>query len=71
MANLKENPRGKIGSGGLYREFSAERQEILRHKYLLSEKAKCDVGFEVALVDWVTNHRAAWSATRGKNGVAS
>ena len=40
----------EIGSA-LYKEFLAERDEILRHKYAESEKAGYDVGFERALLD--------------------
>jgi hypothetical protein len=29
---------------GLYKEFLAERQEILCHKWIESEKAGCDIG---------------------------
>ena len=48
----------------LYREFLAERQEILLHKWYQSEKAGHDIGFEKALLDWVMRHRAAWRAGR-------
>jgi hypothetical protein len=48
----------------LYREFLAEREEILKHKWLESEKAGYDIGFERALVDWVLNHRAKWKQSR-------
>jgi len=48
----------------LYREFLAEREEILRHKWLESEKAGCDIGFEQALTDWIVKHRAQWRKTR-------
>lgn len=48
----------------LYQEFLAERDEILRHKWLESEKAGFDVGFERALLDWIRNHRDAWRAAR-------
>ena len=44
----------------LYREFLAEREEILRHKWLESEKAGADIGFEQALTDWMVNHRSQW-----------
>ncbi|MCS7337970.1 MAG: DUF4032 domain-containing protein [Verrucomicrobiae bacterium] len=47
-----------------YREFMAEREEILRHKWLESEKAGYDIGFERALVDWVLKHRAKWKQSR-------
>ncbi len=45
-------------------QYLAERDEILRHKWLESEKAGRDIGFEQALVDWVRNHREAWRAGR-------
>lgn len=48
----------------LYREFLAEREEILRHKWIESEKAGHDIGFEKALLDWILNHRSAWKRNR-------
>ena len=48
----------------LYREFQAEREEILRHKWLESEKAGYDIGFEKALMDWVVKHRTKWRQAR-------
>jgi hypothetical protein len=48
----------------LYREFLAEREEILRHKWLESEKAGYDIGFERALLDWIVKHRANWRRAR-------
>jgi hypothetical protein len=48
----------------LYAEFLAEREEILRHKWLESEKAGCDIGFERALIDWTRHHRARWRELR-------
>lgn len=51
-------------SSSLYREYQAERDEILRHKWLESEKAGYDVGFEYALTDWIMNHRAKWRRER-------
>jgi hypothetical protein len=49
-----------------YADFLAERDEILRHKWIESEKVGSDIGFEQALVDWVRNHREAWRANRRK-----
>jgi hypothetical protein len=54
----------KAKDSELYREFLAEREEILRHKWLESEKLGQDIGFEKALLDWVTNHRAEWRERR-------
>jgi hypothetical protein len=48
----------------LYKEFLAEREEILRHKWLESERAGHDIGFEKALLDWVVRYRASWRARR-------
>ena len=53
-----------LKKSSLYREFLAEREEILRHKWLESEKAGCDIGFEQALTDWIVKHRAHWRKTR-------
>ena len=48
----------------LYREFQAERDEILRHKWIESEKAGHDIGFERALTDWIIKHRSRWRKHR-------
>jgi hypothetical protein len=50
----------------LYREFLAEREEILRHKWIESEKVGHDIGFERALLDWVMRHRNGWRGTRAR-----
>ena len=52
----------------LYREFQAERDEILRHKWIESEKAGHDIGFERALTDWIMKYRAKWRKTRQTGG---
>ena len=48
----------------LYKEFLAERQEILCHKWIESEKAGYDIGFEHALFDWTLKYRSAWLEKR-------
>ncbi|MBT64470.1 MAG: hypothetical protein CML13_14820 [Puniceicoccaceae bacterium] len=48
----------------LYQEFLAEREEILRHKWLESEKLGKDIGFERALLDWIRKHRQNWRGAR-------
>ena len=53
-----------IRNSTLYKEFQAEREEILRHKWLESEKAGRDVGFEYALTDWIIHHRSKWRKSR-------
>ena len=48
----------------LYREFLAEREEILKHKWIESEKVGRDIGFERALTDWIVKHRSKWRKER-------
>ncbi len=50
----------------LYKEFLAEREEILKHKWIESEKAGTDIGFEKALLDWIVKHRSNWRDRRMK-----
>jgi len=52
----------------LYKEFQAERDEILRHKWIESEKAGYDIGFEKALTDWILKHRSKWRKGRQSQG---
>jgi hypothetical protein len=54
----------------LYKEFLAEREEILRHKWIESEKAGHDIGFEKALLDWIVKHRSSWRAQRHQQTAA-
>ncbi len=48
----------------LYRELKAEHDEILRHKWFVSEKAGYDVGFDVAVIDWKLKHFSDWRRER-------
>lgn len=59
---MKERSSGDdlLKNSSLYREFQAEREEILKHKWIESEKAGHDIGFERALTDWIIKHRAKW-----------
>ena len=52
----------------LYQQYLAEREEVLRHKWLESERMGRDIGFERALMDWVLNHRAKWRKSRQAAG---
>ena len=54
----------------LYKEFLAEREEILKHKWIESEKAGSDIGFEKALCDWIVKHRSNWRSKRMKEARA-
>lgn len=72
----EENKQPKPGPSGqapdfanrssLYQEFLAEREEILRHKWLESEKKGKDIGFERALLDWIRKHRETWRTNRAR-----
>ena len=53
-----------LKNSSLYREFQAEREEILKHKWIESEKAGHDIGFERALTDWIVKHRSKWRKAR-------
>jgi len=57
-----------LRNSSLYREFQAEREEILRHKWIESEKAGRDIGFERALTDWIIRHRSKWRKARQSAG---
>ena len=55
-----------VKESALYKEFLAERAEILKHKWIESEKAGKDIGFERALLDWIVKHRSNWRERRRK-----
>lgn len=61
-----DSENGFAQRSSLYQEFLAEREEILRHKWLESEKAGKDIGFERALLDWIRKHRESWRNNRHK-----
>jgi hypothetical protein len=64
MTAPNDEPRDLVRESLLYKEFLAEREEILRHKWIESEKAGQDIGFEKALLDWIVKHRSAWRVQR-------
>ena len=57
-----------LKNSSLYREFMAEREEIMKHKWIESEKAGQDIGFERALTDWIVRHRSKWRKSRQAAG---
>ncbi|HTB80116.1 MAG TPA: hypothetical protein VK717_04435 [Opitutaceae bacterium] len=63
-AKEPEASRDFVKQSSLYQEFLAEREEILRHKWLESERLGYDIGFERALLDWIRKHRESWRAAR-------
>jgi len=71
--NLSVSSNPKLASFGdvgllrqslLVREWLAEREEVLRHKWYESERAGRDVGMDRARVTWVMHHRARWLKER-------
>ena len=66
MPATQEDQPQFVKNSVLYKEFLAEREEILKHKWIESEKAGKDIGFEKALLDWIVKHRSNWRAKRLK-----
>ncbi|AWI08040.1 hypothetical protein [Ereboglobus luteus] len=64
QSNRSERSQDFVKRSSLYQEFLAEREEILRHKWLESERLGYDIGFERALLDWIRKHREGWRAAR-------
>lgn len=66
MPNNTDSSSGNdlVRNSSLYREFQAEREEIMRHKWIESEKVGHDIGFEKALTDWIVRHRSKWRKNR-------
>ena len=66
MTSLEEGQSQFVKNSVLYKEFLAERAEILKHKWIESEQAGKDIGFEKALLDWIVKHRSSWRERRRK-----
>ena len=66
MPSLEEDQSQFVKNSVLYKEFLAERAEILKHKWIESEKAGTDIGFEKALLDWIVKHHSNWRDRRRK-----
>ena len=66
MPSTQEDRTRFAKNSVLYKEFLAEREEILKHKWIESEKAGSDIGFEKALLDWIVKHRSSWRDRRLK-----
>lgn len=48
-------------------QFSPTEAEAIEvHKYYLSEKAGCDVGWDYAVEDWLQHHAGQWRGDRLK-----
>jgi hypothetical protein len=64
MSPVNSTANGLLQRSSLYREFVTEREEILRHKWIESEKLGRDIGFEAALNSWVLHRRKQWRQAR-------
>jgi len=65
---MSTEPNDFVAKSALYKEFLSEREEILRHKWIESEKTGSDIGFERAMMDWILKYRADWRAERRPQG---
>jgi len=55
-----EQKRSLIQKSSYYQSVISEEQEILKHKWIESEKLGYDIGFERALIDWIIKHKQQW-----------
>lgn len=44
----------------IYKDFLEEREQVLKHKWLESEKKGYDIGYSTALIDWIIKYRSGW-----------
>lgn len=51
----------------IYKEFLAQKEEIMKHKWYESERAGYDIGFAQALIDWTVRFKSKWISERKKN----
>jgi len=51
-------------NSSIYKEFLEEREEVLKHKWLESEKKGYDIGYSAALIDWILKYRNGWRKHR-------
>jgi len=54
-------------NSSLYKTYLAEVEEINKHKWIESEKAGHDIGWNKALIDWIQNHKSEYTKARQKN----
>ena len=55
-----------IEKTSVYKEFLAQREEIIKHRWYESERAGRDVGFAYALMDWTLRFKNEWIKERKK-----
>jgi ABC-type proline/glycine betaine transport system substrate-binding protein len=57
--SFEEHNAASAGEARLARMLDAERDEIMRYKWIASERARRDLGQD-AVLDWIENHASAW-----------
>ena len=62
--NSKMESMEMIKKTKLYQEFVAEKQEILKHKLIESQKVGFDIGYDKAFFDWEIRHYRKWKKER-------
>lgn len=50
----------------IYQCFLEEKEEILKYKWIESEKQGRDIGVARAIVDWCRYHRSEWYKNRNQ-----
>ncbi|MEZ0386512.1 MAG: hypothetical protein ACAI34_05570 [Verrucomicrobium sp.] len=65
-AGATSPPVSSKSAAKYYEYFLEERDEILKHKWIESQKAGEDIGFERALTEWMREHRDGWRKSREK-----
>ncbi len=72
---MEASPTGCCsGTEMYYEEVStlsrAERRQVERHKYFMSQNRGMDVGFEMAAKDWFEKHSQEWREERHRRMLA-
>jgi len=56
-----------IADTSLYKEYLAQKEEVMKHKWYESERVGHDIGFLQALIDWTIKHKTEWCKKRKNN----
>lgn len=60
MTKVKKLEGMDLKRSDFYQRMIQENKELLRHKWLESEKKGKDVGFDRALIDWIIKRSTGW-----------
>jgi len=56
-----------IADTSLYKEYLAQKEEVMKHKWYESEKAGHDIGFVKAIIGWTIKYKTKWLNRRKNN----